>query len=332
MSANLPASMMPERIAVNSVEDLFRPMPGDTHLASGVCRVITHLVIHEINRVAEAANLPLVDDVDEERYLPAIAPLLTRAKRDWRQDNPRPCGDELKAVRAAIREFDRWRRKPTAEELSETVYKALGIEKPVPVSGGDAEARKVVTAPPAFKEEQPRPERPSWLVEFAEVVGDNELLAGVAIRPLLNMSDGAARRAILMMRAGKEQKRSGDSEHLQQQRASTERRKARTDYVGSLLAEVKAMNRKGEEFGDGSVLDKDWGMPGYVCMGRFDEGDMKSLAYAPGRKFTATGIPGKVTGWVPVEEWREYLIGLGEDGKHLLERFDAEHDLQYAQG
>jgi hypothetical protein len=337
MSTNLPApiSIMPEktsamqdRIAVSSIEDLFRPLPGDAHPASGVCRVIAHLVIHEINRVAEGAGLPLVDDVDEDRYIPAIAPLLARAKRDWRQDNPRPCADELKSVRASIREFDRWKRKPTAQELSEAVYKALGIERPVSVAGGDAEARRVINAPKSLPA-SPDAEKtaPSWLSDFAEVVGDNELLSQATIRPLLNMSEGAARRAILMMKAGKESKRDGDSEVLQQQRQSTNRRNARKDYVDSLLAQVKSMNRKSEDFGDGSVLDKDWGMPGFICMGRFDEDDSESLWYAPGRVFKPTGIPGKVSGWVPTEEYRSYLVSLGDSGADLLNRFDIEHRL-----
>ena len=314
-----------------SFSELSKPRPGDTHPASGFSRGVLHLVMLEMDRLAETFELPPLDDLDEERVMHALAPYLRAVRSAFCEQNQAPLGPELRKIRSGIREFARWRRLPTQEEISEIVYGALGQEKPAIVTGGEAQARSVVSAPPrALLEPTPQSSssRPTWLEEFAEVVGDNELLAKTAIRPLLNMSDGAARRAILMMRAGKESKRAGDSEHLQQQRASTERRQARTDYVGSLLAEVKAMNRKGEEFGDGSALKADWGMPGFVCMGRFDEGDTDSLSYAPGRVFKPTGIPGRVTGWVPVEEYRAYLIGLGKDGKELLERFDAEHDLQ----
>jgi hypothetical protein len=313
------------------ISDLLKPQPGDIHPSSGLCRVIEHLVFLEINKLAALYSLPLLDDVDEERYLRSLAPFLRAVKSGWTPQNPRPLADELRKVRAGIREFERWRRKPTEEELLEVVCGALGQDKPVPVTGGEVQARALVTAPPRnlLPQAPARAERPVWLEEFAAVVEGNELLAKTAIRPLLNMSDDAARRAILMMKAGKESKRAGDSEILQQQRASTERRKARTDFVGSLLAEVKAMNDKGD-FGDGSALKADWGMPGFVCMGRFDEGDNDVLGYAPGRIFKPTGVPGRVTGWVPVEEYRAYLIGLGDDGKGLLERFDAEHGLRVA--
>lgn len=225
--------------------DLVKQRPGDTHPASGLSRGVLHLVMLEMDRLAETFELPPCDDIDEERVMLALAPYLRAVKNAFSEQNQTPLGDELKKIRCGIREYARYRRLPTGEEISEIVYRALGQEKPVLVPGGEAQARRVVSAPPRalLEPRQGQNASPSWLGEFAEVVGDNDLLAKTAIRPLLNMSEPAARRAILMMRTGKEKKLAGDSENLERQRASTQRRKGRTDFVSGLLAEVKAINR-----------------------------------------------------------------------------------------
>jgi len=226
-----------------SLEELQRQDPEDNHPSSGLTRGIMRLVLLEVDKVATIAGLPECDDVDEARYLRALAPYLRAVKDAWSEDNQKPLGSELGNIRAGIREFARWRRTPTEDEVSEIVYRALGRERPAVVSGGDAAARRVVSAPsaPALPA-VPHSEKsaPRWLPEFAHAVGENELAQRTFIVPLLNMSDeGQIRRAITAIADGRQKAKEGTGAERIVQQAQRQRKQERRGYIDNCLKSVR---------------------------------------------------------------------------------------------
>ena len=230
----------------NSVEALMLPQAGDSHPSSGLSRGILRIVLLEIDKIAQIYDLPLCDDVDEDRYFRAIAPYLRAVKAAWREDNQRPLGAEFGKIRAGIRDLGRWRRMPSEEEVAEIVFAALGMNE----TGAEAEARRVIAAPrlpqlpsvPANKKQLP-----PWLLEFASAVGDNELAQKTFIVPLLNMSDEAARRAIGKTAEGRDKARDsahGTSAERMAQAGKRLRQQERRTFVDDCLRSVRGIVRE----------------------------------------------------------------------------------------
>lgn len=220
-----------------------KPQPQDSHPAAAHCRGVVFLVFLEVQRIAEACGLPDVDDVDEKAYLRALTPYLRAVKKAYSEQSPRPLGEELGKIRASVREFGRWRRKPTEKELTEIVCRAMGIESPQAITGADEAARRIVTTPKALP---PVPldarEAPAWLPEFAEAVGGNELAIKPFLLPLLNMSDDAARKAIAAIKRGRDRARMNPERMIEQ--ARHQRRTERTDFVTRCVRDVVRMGRE----------------------------------------------------------------------------------------
>ena len=244
------------------------PLPGDAHPSSGACRVVTHLIFHEINRVAETAQLPALDETDERRYLPAIKPLVEAVKARWSSQNPLPCRDEVEQVRASIREFDRWRRKPTGLELRDIIRDALGLLALTEMLTGAQEAeRTVLGAPQEFRQRQeesrqsqPEPpaqdeapklrqdDLPEWLPAFARAVGHNELKQKTFLIPLLQIKDKEAiYRAIAAIEQGNTVDRNKRQAERLVEQAQRQRKKERTSYVGSCLTSIRQILNAGAE-------------------------------------------------------------------------------------
>jgi hypothetical protein len=191
------------------IATLLAPRPSDAHPSSGLGRVVVHLVLFEIGKLAEQFSLEPLDDVDEERYTRAIAPLLRAMRDEFGPGNLRPRESELRRVRSGIRELERWRRKPTEAELREVVDKVMGIERVV-VTGADAQARRVVSAGsehralPAFEDHDDL----SWVRDFprsGSLERDTTLL-----RAIKNVDDPASRRnACIAVAAGYQRAKSG---------------------------------------------------------------------------------------------------------------------------
>jgi len=224
------------------MSDLVAPAPGDSHPASGLTRGVMRLVMLESDKIAAQYGLPPCDDVDEGRYLRALAPYLRAIKAAWSESNQKPLGEELGKIRGGIREFSKWKRPPTELELSEIVYAAIGQERPVVVTGADAEARQVVSAPsPRMIESATSGKRaPSWLPEFAEAVGDNELAQKTFLIPLLNMSDEwKVRSAIAAIAKGRDTARKGTSMERMVSDAQRKRQGERTGYIDDCLRSVR---------------------------------------------------------------------------------------------
>lgn len=234
-----------------SLEELQRTVPGDDSPCVGLIRGIMRLVLLEVDKVATIAGLPECDDVDEKRYLRALAPYLRAVKDAWSEENQKPLGSELGNIRAGIREFARWKRTPTEEEVSEIVYRALGRERPHATTGADAQARRLVSVPQAAAlppVPQGQKEAPSWLPEFAHAVGDNELAQRTFIVPLLNMADdGAARRAICSIAEGRDKAKQGSGEDRLVLQAQRQRKQERRGYIDNCLRSVRQILQQGME-------------------------------------------------------------------------------------
>lgn len=228
---------------MSNMAELIAPRPGDAHPSSGLGRVVVHLILFEIGKLAEQFQLAPLDDVDEERYVRALSPLLKAMRDEFAPHNLRPRSKELSQVRAGIREFERWRRKPSEEELRGIVDKAMGIVR-TQVSGADMQARRVfrpgsLPAIPAASDEDREP--PAWLPELAQAVGGNELMAKTFIVPLLNMDEASARRAIAKIREGREAARARVDR--EEERAKRETRAKRASFTSRCLSQVLGQMR-----------------------------------------------------------------------------------------
>lgn len=233
-------------MSIPTLSELMKPAPGDSHPASGLGRGILRIVLLEIDKIAALYDLPLCDDVDESRYLRAIAPYLRAVKAAWREDNQKPLGAEFSRIRAGIRDLGRWRRMPSEEEVAQIVYDVMGLNE----TGAEAEARRVITSPrlPALPYVPTSDKaKPSWLAEFASAVGDNELAQKTFIVPLVNMSDEAARGAIVKIAEGREKARAtahGSSAERMVEAGKRQRRVERREYVEDCLKSVSSIVRE----------------------------------------------------------------------------------------
>ena len=233
-----------------SREELMKPQQGDYHPMSGYGRVVLRLVLLEVDRLCDQFQLEVCDDVDAERYERALVGFYVLAHRQWSPQSPSPCGEQLRQIRSGIREFERWRRKPTEEELRQIVDKACGIERQE-VSGADAAARRVVSAP-RLPELPPAPRGdtlPSWLPSLVDAVGDNDLALQTFMMPLLNMSENGAYRAIENIRKGVESGKERRERMVEEARRV--RRSERQSFVGRCHAEAKRLLRERREMARG---------------------------------------------------------------------------------
>ena len=231
MSAEIIAPPRRSYYATTPREVLLAPQEGDASPASGFARLVMRVVIAEVDKICAQFDLPECDELDEERYERAMGGYLAMAARQWSPQTPTPCGAELRAIRSGIREFERWRRKPNEEELQAIVDKACGITRQS-ITGADEAARRVVSQPQVLGL-PPVPDdlrgMPAWLPNLVAAVGDNELAISTFMVPLLNMTEGEARKAIARIaegvRAAKERKEGAA------QKARAQGRTARQSYV-----------------------------------------------------------------------------------------------------
>lgn len=217
---------------------------GDSHPAVAHCRGVVYLVLSEVAKVAEACGLPEVDAVDEDAYIRALAPYLRSVKAHYSQSNQQPLGSELGMIRAKIREFNRWRRKPSEREMTQIVCDVMGLEIQV-ITGGDEQSRQVVS-PERMIAPKKRQDRPDWLPELAAAVGDNELAIKTFLPCLLNIQDDReARKAIAAIAEGRRRHKAGMNRA--ELEARQQARKDRRRFVDDCAREVLLMARRSKE-------------------------------------------------------------------------------------
>jgi hypothetical protein len=146
-------------------------------------------------------------------------------------------------VRFALRNLE---RRPTWAQVEQILETHLGIERQRPMTGEEAAARRLVTAPDplALPAPPPREDTPSWLSRFPRLDGDGPFARSMMIC-LSHMGDDAAHRTLDRIESeSREARRAREDKRIEEGRkkAAAAARQAGGDRVGDLLRQVRRMH------------------------------------------------------------------------------------------